>query len=219
MGMSIQDILKAQQRAASATRKFKPAPFRKTEPKAGNRTVQDLLKAQQTAASATRKAPVATAAKPEPNSNVAELIERQRVTAAAQKAATSGISPVLSSNQKAVVDAIREQYKKFLAKLDKELAGQELRMTPPPVHKAPVDEKPAPTPEPEPIFTPNVPGNMEVVIEPQVGPSDVNGISVGEEMGGQVAVSARPKRKRRTKPAKQEATAEEPAVEEPAVEA
>ena len=205
MGMSIQDILKAQQRAASATRKFKPAPFRKPEPNVGNRTVQDLLKAQQTTASATRKAPVATAVKPEPKSNVAELIERQRVTAAAQKAATSGISPVLSSNQKAVVDAVREQYKKFLAKLDKELAGQELRMTPPP----------APAPEPEPIFTPNVPGNMEVVIEPQVGPSDVNGISVGEEMGGQVAVSTRPKRRRRIKIAKQDATA----VEEPAVEA
>lgn len=207
--MSIQDILKAQQRAASA----KPAPYRKPEPNAGNRTVQDLLKAQQTAASATRKTPVATAVKSEPNSNVAELIERQRVIAAAQKAATSGISPVLSSNQKAVVDAVREQYKKFLTKLDKELAEQELRMTPPP---APA---PAPAPEPEPIFTPNVPGNMEVVMEPQVAPSDVNGISVGEEMGGQVAVTARPKRKRRTKPAKQEATAEEPAVEEPAVEA
>ena len=215
MGMSIQDILKAQQRAASATRKFKPAPFRKPEPNVGNRTVQDLLKAQQTTASATRKAPVATAVKPEPKSNVAELIERQRVTAAAQKAATSGISPVLSSNQKAVVDAIREQYKKFLAKLDKELAGQELRMTPPPALKAPVVEKTAPAPDPEPIFTPNVPGNMEVVIEPQVCPSDVNGISVGEELGGQVAVSTRPKRRRRIKIAKQDATA----VEEPAVEA
>ena len=215
MGMSIQDILKAQQRAASATRKFKPAPYRKPEPNAGNRTVQDLLKAQQTAASATRKTPVATAVKSEPNSNVAELIERQRVIAAAQKAATSGISPVLSSNQKAVVDAVREQYKKFLTKLDKELAEQELRMTPPPAPNAPVEEKPTPVPEPEPIFTPNVPGNMEVVIEPQVGPSDVNGISVGEEMGGQVAVSTRPKRRRRTKIAKQDATA----VEEPAVEA
>ena len=207
MGMSIQDILKAQQRAASATRKYKPAPYRKPEPNAGNRTVQDLLKAQQTAASATRKTPVATAAKPEPNSNVAELIERQRVIAAAQKAATSGISPVLSSNQKAVVDAVREQYKKFLTKLDKELAEQELRMTPPPA--------PAPAPEPEPIFTPNVPGNMEVVIEPQVAPPDVIVVSVGEEMGGQVAVSTRPKRRRRVKIAKQDTTA----VEESAVEA
>jgi hypothetical protein len=56
---------------------------------------------------------------------------------------------------------------------------------------------------------------MEVVIEPQVAPSDVNGISVGEEMGGQVAVSTRPKRRRRVKIAKQDTTA----VEEPAVEA
>lgn len=219
MGMSIQDILKAQQRAVSATRKVKPAPFRKPEPNVGNRTVQDLVKAQQTAASVTRKSPVATTAEPEPKSNVAEIIERQRAIVAAQKAATSGISPALSSSQKAVVDAVREQYKKFLAKLDEELAGQELRMTPPPAPKAPVDEKPEPAPEPEPIFTPNVPGNMEVVIEPQVGPSGVNGISVGEEMGGQVAVSTRPKRKRRIKLAKQDATAEEPAVEEPAVEA
>ena len=185
MGMSIQDIIKAQQRAASATRKFKTVPFRK----------------------------------PEPKSNVAELIERQRVIVAAQKAATSGISPALSSSQKAVVDAVREQYKKFLAKLDEELAGQELRMPPPPAPKAPVDEKPELAPEPEPIFTPNVPGNMEVVIEPQVGPSDVNGISVGEEMGGQMAVSARPKRNRKTKPAKQESIAEEPAVKEQAAEA
>jgi hypothetical protein len=140
---------------------------------------------------------------------VAELIERQRITAAAQKAPTSGVSPVLSANQKAVIDSIRDRYKTFLAKLDKELEGQELFMPPP--APAPVEEKPA-----EPIFTPNVPASENLVVEAAEAPAGVNGISVGEELGGQVAITARPKRKRKAKVVHQES---EPTAETPAVEA
>lgn len=174
MGMSIQEILAAQQRAAKATCKY--------------------------------KAPVVTRAKA---ASVAELIERQRITAAAQKASRSGVSPVLSANQKAVIDSIRDEYQTFLAKLDKELAGQELFMTPP--APAPVEEKPA-----EPIFTPNVPASENLVVEATEAPAGVNGISVGEEMGGQVAITTRLKRKRKAKAVNQKS---EPTVETPAVEA
>ena len=81
-------------------------------------------------------------------------------------------------------------------------------MTPP----APVsaEEKPA-----EPIFTPNVPASEDLVVEAAKAPVGVNGISVGEELGGQVAISVRPKRKRKAKTVNQESgpTAETPAVE------
>ena len=174
MGMSIQEILAAQQRAAKATCKY--------------------------------KAPLATRAK---TARVAELIERQRITAAAQKASRSGMSQALSANQKAVIDSIRDEYKTFLAKLDKELAGQELFMAPP--APAPVEEKPA-----EPIFTPNVPASEDLVAEAAEAPAGVNGISVGEEMGGQVAITIHQKRKRKTKAVNHE---NEPTVEMPSVEA
>lgn len=201
MGMSIQEILAAQQRAASATRKYKPAPFRNSGSGA-KKTVAELLKAQQTSAKATRKPVAVQPIPPAAKSNIAELIEQQRITAAAQKPATSGVSHAISASQKATVDAIKEAYKKFIAKLDKELAGQEWFAGNGAADK-PVD-KPQEPEHQEPIFTPNVPDTMEVVIEPQNERSAVNGISVGEEMGGQVAVSARPKRKRRTKAVKQE---------------
>lgn len=210
MGMSIQEILAAQQRAAKATCKYKAPVVRKPAAKPASTPVRDLLKAQQAAANATRKVVV----QPSPaaqtkTASVAELIERQRITAAAQKAPTSGVSPVLSANQKAVIDSIRERYKTFLAKLDKELEGQELFMPPP--APAPVKEKPA-----EPIFTPNVPASENIVVEAAEAPAGVNGISVGEEMGGQVAITVRPKRKRKAKVVNQES---EPAAETPAVEA
>lgn len=211
MGMSIQEILAAQQRAAKATCKYKDLPVRKpaSKPVAPN-SVQDLIKAQQAAVNATRKVIVPQSPDTRARAaSVAELVERQRITVAAQKAATSGLSPVLSADQKAVIDSIRERYKTFLAKLDKELEGQELFMAPPAL--APVEEKPS-----EPIFTPNVPTSEDLVVEAVEAPAGVNGISVGDELGGQVAVAVRPKRKRKAKSVNQES---EPAVETPAVEA
>ena len=210
MGMSIQEILAAQQRAAKATCKYKAPPVRKPVAKQAPNSAQDLIKAQQATVNATRKVIVP----PSPDTraraaSVAELVERQRITAAAQKAPTSGVSPVLSANQKAVIDSIRERYKTFLAKLDKELAGQELFMPPP--APAPVEEKPA-----EPIFTPNILASETLVVEAAEAPAGVNGISVGEEMGGQVAITVRPKRKRKAKAVNQES---EPAATTPAVEA
>ena len=210
MGMSIQEILAAQQRAAKATCKYKALPVRKPVAKQAPNSAQDLIKAQQATVNATRKVIVP----PSPDTraraaSVAELVERQRITAAAQKAPTSGVSPVLSANQKAVIDSIRERYKTFLAKLDKELAGQELFMPPP--APAPVEEKPA-----EPIFTPNILTSETLVVEAAEAPAGVNGISVGEEMGGQVAITVRPKRKRKAKAVNQES---EPAATTPAVEA
>lgn len=206
MEMSIQEILAAQQRAAKATCKYKDLPVRKPAPN----SVQDLIKAQQATVNATRKVIVPQSPDTRARAaSVAELVERQRITVAAQKAATSGLSPVLSADQKAVIDSIRERYKTFLAKLDKELAGQELFMAPPAL--APVEEKPS-----EPIFTPNVPTSEDLVVEAVEAPAGVNGISVGDELGGQVAVAVRPKRKRKAKSVNQES---EPAVETPAVEA
>ena len=210
MGMSIQEILAAQQRAAKATCKHRTPLVRKPVAKQAPNSAQDLIKAQQATVNATRKVIVPqspdTRAK---TASVAELIERQRITAAAQKAPTSGVSPVLSADQKAVIDSIRERYNKFLAKLDKELEGQELFMPQP--APAPVEEKPA-----EPIFTPNIPASETLVVEAAEAPAGVNGISVGEELGGQVAITARPKRKRKAKVVNQES---EPTVEKPEVEA
>ena len=210
MGMSIQEILAAQQRAAKATCKHQTPLVRKPVAKPVHNSVQDLIKSQQATVNATRKVIVPQSPDTRARAaSVAELVERQRITAAAQKAPTSGVSPVLSANQKAVIDSIRERYKTFLAKLDKELAGQELFMPPP--APAPVEEKPA-----EPIFTPNILASETLVVEAAEAPAGVNGISVGEEMGGQVAITVRPKRKRKAKAVNQES---EPAATTPAVEA
>ena len=209
MGMSIQEILAAQQRAAKATCKHQTPLVRKPVAKPVHNSVQDLIKSQQATVNATRKVIVPQSPDTRARAaSVAELVERQRITAAAQKAPTSGVSPVLSANQKAVIDSIRERYKTFLAKLDKELEGQELFMPQP--APAPVEEKPA-----EPIFTPNILASETLVVEAAEAPAGVNGISVGEELGGQVAITARPKRKRKAKVVNQEseATAETPAVE------
>ena len=208
MGMSIQEILAAQQRAAKATCKHQTPLVRKPVAKPVHNSVQDLIKSQQATVNATRKVIVPQSPDTRARAaSVAELVERQRITAAAQKAPTSGVSPVLSANQKAVIDSIRERYKTFLAKLDKELAGQELFMPPP--APAPVEETPA-----EPIFTPNILASETLVVEAAEAPAGVNGISVGEEMGGQVAITVRPKRK--AKAVNQES---EPAATTPAVEA
>ena len=79
----------------------------------------------------------------------------------------------------------------------------------PPAH-APVEEEPA-----GPLFTPNIPASENLVVEAAKAPVGVNGISVGEELGGQVAIAVRPKRKRKAKAVNQESgpTAETPAVE------
>jgi hypothetical protein len=210
MGMSIQEILAAQQRAVKATCKRQTPLVRK--PAAGQtpNSVQDLIKAQQATVNATRKVIVPQSPAIQARAaSVAELVERQRITVAAQKAATSGLSPVLSADQKAVIDSIRERYKTFLDKLDKELAGQELFMAPPATVSA--EEKPA-----EPIFAPNVSASEDLVVEAAQAPAGVNGISVGEELGGQVAIAVRPKRKRKAKAVNQES---EPTDETPAVEA
>ena len=184
--------------------------MRKPVAKPVHNSVQDLIKSQQATVNATRKVIVPQSPDTRARAaSVSELVERQRITAAAQKAPTSGVSPVLSANQKAVIDSIRERYKTFLAKLDKELAGQELFMPPP--APAPVEEKPA-----EPIFTPNILASETLVVEAAEAPAGVNGISVGEEMGGQVAITVRPKRKRKAKAVNQES---EPAATTPAVEA
>lgn len=181
--MTIQEILAAQQRASNATRKAVTA--RPAVKPAGN-SVADILAAQRKASEAARKVIAVQGAKPAQNNSVAEIIARQRATAAAQKAATAGISPVLSGEQKAIIESIKERYHAFLAKLDQELAGQELFMAPPAVEQAPA----------EPIFAPNVPANAEVVVDAN---PVANGISVGSEMGGQVTVSTRPKRQRKPK--------------------
>lgn len=194
MGMTIQEILAAQQRAVKATCKYKVPLVRKSASNPAPNSVQAMLKEQQATTNAT---------------SVAELIERQRIIAAAQKSPTSGVNQVLSDKQKAVIDSIREQYKTFLTKLDKELAAQELFM-PPPV-STPVEEKPT-----ELIFTPNVPASEGFVFEAAEAPAGVNGISVGEEMGGQLAITVRPKRKRKAKAVEQES---ESIVETPTVEA
>ena len=72
------------------------------------------------------------------------------------------------------------------------------------------EEKPA-----EPLFTPNIPASENLVVEAAEAPAGANGISVGEELGGQVVITARPKRNRRAKAVNQESgpTAETPAVE------
>lgn len=209
MGMSIQEILAAQQRAAKATCKYKALPVRKPVAKQAPNSAQDLIKAQQATVNATRKVIVPQSPDTQARAaSVAELVERQRIAVAAQKAATPGLSPALSADQKAVIDSIRERYKTFLANLDKELGGQELFMSPP-AH-TPVEEKPA-----EPLFTPNIPASENLVVEAAKAPVGVNGISVGEELGGQVAIAVRPKRKRKVKAVNQESgsTAETPAVE------
>lgn len=210
MGMSIQEILAAQQRAAKATCKHRTPLVRKPVAKQAPNSVQDLIKAQQATVNATRKVIVPQSPDTQARAaSVAELVERQRIAVAAQKAATPGLSPVLSADQKAVIDSIRERYKTFLAKLDKELGGQELFMSPP-AH-APVEEKPA-----EPLFTPNIPASENLVVEAAEAPAGANGISVGEELGGQVVITARPKRNRKAKAVNQESR---PAVETSVVEA
>jgi len=188
MGMSIQEILAAQQRAANATRKNRPEPFRKTGSSPGTRTVKEMLEAQQITANATRKPVSAPAPNPTGNPNVAELIAQQRQIVESQKAASSGLSH-LSSEQKHIIDDVKARYNEFIAKLDKELGNQEWKMEPPVTSEA--------ADAPEQFFTPNVPDDLEAVAEKRENMPDVNGISVGDEMGGQVTMPVRMKRRTR----------------------
>jgi hypothetical protein len=209
MGISIQDILAVQHRAAKATRKSNIPLVIKPASNPAPISIQNMLKAQQVTVNATRAVSVPSSPDTQAKAaSVAELIERQRITADAQKAPTSVVSQSLSINQKAVIDSIREQYKTFLTKLDKELGEPELFMSTP--APAPVEEKPI-----EPFFAPNVPASEGLVVEAAEAPAGVNGISVGEEMGGQVVITVRPKRKRKTKAMEQvsESTVETPSVE------
>ncbi len=190
MAMSIKDVLAAQQRAANACKKPKPAPYKKAFPvQSGG--IKDILEAQRRTTCAHNTpapAPVKPAA---PKSTVAEIIARQRATAASQKV-TGGINPSLTRAQMADVANINARYESFLVKIEKQLAEEDAKRI-----------KEAPAPEvvdavvSVPPFTPNVPEEMEIVVDVPAPESDVNGISVGEEMGGQVTVSTRDRRRNR----------------------
>ena len=191
--MSIQEVLAAQQRAANACRKPKAVPYNKTIVPSANHAIKDILAAQQKACKPTIKP--APAPKPAQSESIAAIIAKQRATAAAQKAAGSGFHPGLTEAQKADIAAIRVKYQTFLAEIEKELAAEDAKRiqapTEPVVAKDPVVEVPP--------FTPSVPEEMEVVVKTTESAPDVNGISVGDEMGGQVIVTTRPKARRKRK--------------------
>ena len=197
MAMSIKDVLAAQQRAANACKKPKPAPYKKAVPvQSGD--IKDILEAQRRtcAHNTPAPAPVKPAA---PKSSVADIIARQRATAASQKV-TGGINPSLTRAQTADVASIKARYESFLVKIEKQLAEEDAKR----IKEAP---KEATVPEvvdavvAVPPFTPNVPDEVEIVVDVPAPESDVNGISVGEEMGGQVTVSTRARRRNRTRKA------------------
>lgn len=188
MGLSIQEILAAQNRAAKATKKPIAAPAPKP---AGQKSISDVLAAQRAAAHVGAKPAVAP--KPESlESKVSDIIANQQRVVAEQKAFhTNGVSPMTSAEQKAVIESVRARYDEFIKKLDKELEGQELYMESPAEPKA----------EEEPVFNPVAP---EVVMEPVAPDAPVNGISLGDEMGGQVAIVPRSRRRRRVRGEKAE---------------
>ena len=193
MGLSIQEILAAQNRAANATKKPVAAPAPKP---AEQKSISDVLAAQRAAAHVGAKPAVAP--KPEPReSKVSDIIANQQRVVAEQKAFhTNGVSPMTSAEQKAVIESVRARYDEFIKKLDKELEGQELYMESPAEPKA--EE---PKAEEEPVFNPVAP---EVVMEPVAPDAPVNGISLGDEMGGQVAMVPRSRRRRRVRGEKAE---------------
>lgn len=179
--MSVKDIIAAQQRAAKASKKVN-IPARPAQ-KIVKSTV-DLLAQQRKTAAATNKfnaakqdAP-ATAA----SNSVKELIAAQRRAAEADKAgkaAQAAANNAPKANE-AIINKYKEDYKKFLAKLEKEIAAGEPM-----------------------FFTPNIPKTAEAepVVEVKEASPDVNGISVGEEAGGAVEIKVKPKRPRRPKKA------------------
>ena len=175
MAMSIKEILMAQQRAANSCKKPKPVPYKKTVP-VKDSNIKSILDAQRNVC----KHPTPVAPKPvtQKNTSISDIIARQRVAAVAQKV-TSGINPGLSRAQAADI-----------AKIEKELAAEEAKCIP--ANAANTE----PVVNETPIFTPNVSETTEVVMESQPVQTDINGISVGEEMGGQVTVSTRSKRRR-----------------------
>ena len=186
MAMSIKEILMAQQRAANSCKKPKPVPYKKTVP-VKDSNIKSILDAQRNVC----KHPTPVAPKPvtQKNTSISDIIARQRVAAVAQKV-TSGINPGLSRAQAADIAKIKEKYRAFLAKIEKELAAEEAKCIP--ANAANTE----PVVNETPIFTPNVSETTEVVMESQPVQTDINGISVGEEMGGQVTVSTRSKRRR-----------------------
>lgn len=193
MAMSIKDVLAAQQRAANACKKPKPAPYKKAVPvQSGG--IKDILEAQRRtcAHNTSTPAPVKPAA---PKSTVADIIARQRATAASQKV-TGGINPSLTRAQTADVANIKARYESFLVKIEKQLAEEDAKR----IKEAPVPEV-VDAVVAVPPFTPNVPEEMEIVVDVPAPESDVNGISVGEEMGGQVTVSTRARRRNRKRKA------------------
>ena len=193
MAMSIKDVLAAQQRAANACKKPKPAPYKKAVP-VHSGGIRDILEAQRRtcAHNTPAPAPVKPAA---PKSTVAEIIARQRATAASQKV-TGGINPSLTRAQTADVANIKARYESFLVKIEKQLAEEDAKR----IKEAPVPEV-VDAVVAVPPFTPNVPEEMEIVVDVPAPESDVNGISVGEEMGGQVTVSTRARRRNRKRKA------------------
>ena len=193
MAMSIKDVLAAQQRAANACKKPKPAPYKKAVPvQSGG--IKDILEAQRRTCAHNTPAP--SPVKPAaPKSTVAEIIARQRATAASQKV-TGGINPSLTRAQTADVANIKARYESFLVKIEKQLAEEDAKR----IKEAPVPEV-VDAVVAVPPFTPNVPEEMEIVVDVPAPESDVNGISVGEEMGGQVTVSTRARRRNRKRKA------------------
>ena len=188
--MTIQEILAAQNRAANLCRKGKPAAYSKPVAKPTD-SVPDILAAQRNAC-ARKAAPTQVPVK-EISAGVASIIEKQCAAVAAQKGEAA-----LSKSQKEIIDDVKKRYNKFLKKLDKELEGQELRMPQPVDIVKPVE--PVAEPETEQagkVFVPNFPAGPEVAVEPVAPGSPVNGISVGDEMGGQVAIGTRSRRRRK----------------------
>jgi hypothetical protein len=190
--MTIQEILAAQNRAANLCKKDRAVPYSKQTPAKKASSVQDILAAQRGACA--HKATTAPARPAATSSSVADIIEKQKATAAAQKG-----SVYLNASQKEIIEDVKKRYNAFLEKLDRELDGQTLMM-PRPGENVAVEEK-APAAEKEPeqgVFVPAMPaGPTDVALEPVSPESPVNGISVGDEMGGQVAVTVHPRRRRK----------------------
>lgn len=190
--MDIKDILRAQQRAAQASKKAKPASVRTAIVK----HTSELLAEQRKLAQAAQKGKPKHVPVPKPANqpSVAQLVAAQKMVADAQAAAKKQAA---GANQApaAIIEKYKEEYNDFLKKLEEQIQTA------------------------EPVFVPNVnPETTQVEVkevEPAVNP-DVNGISVGEEAGGAVEIVVKPKRRvRKPRIAPQEPVAEEP-VEKPA---
>jgi len=176
--MTIQEILAAQKKASDASRKARPAPV---PTPAARSTVSEVLAAQRMAAS--RHKPAAPVSNPgQPNHTVAEIIERQRATAAAQQAERNARG--IANENSAVISELKSRYQAFLNELEAELGDEQL------------------------VFVPNVPDNAEPVMVPAAENPAINGISVGSESGESVAIVMKPATKKRGSKKKREAVVE-----------